>query len=240
MHTATYSQRRSDIEAYFDRTAAEAWRRLTSDAPVSRIRATVRAGRDRMRTTLLDWLPADLSNACILDAGCGTGAFAVEAASRGAHVVAIDIAGTLVDLARARWQETHSAEAGPACFGSIDFRVGDMIDPALGRFDHVVAMDSLIHYAPADMVQMVGKLSALAERSVLFTFAPRTPALSLMHAIGRFFPRQDRAPAIEPVDGGALRRHLAAEPALFGWKLGRTTRIDSQFYTSQAMELQRG
>jgi light-independent protochlorophyllide reductase subunit L len=30
------------------------------DAPVSRIRATVRAGRDRMRATLLDWLPADL------------------------------------------------------------------------------------------------------------------------------------------------------------------------------------
>ncbi len=33
--------------------------------------------------------------------------------------------------------------------GTIDFRVGDMLDPALGRFDHVVAMDSLIHYNAA-------------------------------------------------------------------------------------------
>jgi hypothetical protein len=33
---------------------------LTSDAPVGRIRATVRAGRDRMRATLLSWLPQDL------------------------------------------------------------------------------------------------------------------------------------------------------------------------------------
>jgi hypothetical protein len=35
--------------------------RLTSDAPVNRIRATIRAGRDEMRRTLLDWLPVDLT-----------------------------------------------------------------------------------------------------------------------------------------------------------------------------------
>ena len=56
MATAT-TQRRDEIEHYFDRTAAQAWSRLTSDAPVSGIRATVRAGRDRMRQTLLGFLP---------------------------------------------------------------------------------------------------------------------------------------------------------------------------------------
>ena len=60
MSTDTYTQRRGRIEHYFDRTAADAWARLTSDAPVGRIRATVRAGRDRMRAMLLEWLPADL------------------------------------------------------------------------------------------------------------------------------------------------------------------------------------
>jgi len=49
MHTATYTARRGQLLTYFDRTAAEAWSRLTSDAPVGRIRATVRAGRDRMQ-----------------------------------------------------------------------------------------------------------------------------------------------------------------------------------------------
>src|SRR5215467_12002331 len=102
MNTNTYDLRRAQLETYFDRTAVEAWSRLTSDAPVSRIRATVRAGRDRMRTTLLDWLPRDLSGSRILDAGCGTGALAMEAARRGAHVVAIDVATTLVELARER------------------------------------------------------------------------------------------------------------------------------------------
>lgn len=60
MAPLSYLQRRGEIETYFDRTAAQAWARLTSDAPVGRIRASVRAGRDRMRETLLGWLPADL------------------------------------------------------------------------------------------------------------------------------------------------------------------------------------
>jgi len=49
MNTPAYEQRRSQIEHYFDRTAADAWARLTSNEPVGRIRATVRAGRDTMR-----------------------------------------------------------------------------------------------------------------------------------------------------------------------------------------------
>ena len=50
-----YLQRRGQIEDYFDRTALKAWEQLTSTAPVGRIRATVRAGRERMRAQLLDW-----------------------------------------------------------------------------------------------------------------------------------------------------------------------------------------
>src|SRR5580704_12392132 len=98
----SFQERRGQIETYFDRTAVQAWARLTSDAPVGRIRASVRAGRDRMRATLLSWLPADLDGARVLDAGCGTGALAVEAALRGAQVLAIDLSPTLVDLARER------------------------------------------------------------------------------------------------------------------------------------------
>ena len=50
------------------------WERLTSDAPVSRIRQTVREGRDRMRALMLSRLPEDLRGARVLDAGCGAGA----------------------------------------------------------------------------------------------------------------------------------------------------------------------
>jgi magnesium-protoporphyrin O-methyltransferase len=227
--SATYAQRRGQIETYFDRTAAEAWARLTSDAPVGRIRRTVRAGRDEMRRTLLDWLPADLRGRRVLDAGCGTGAFAVEAARRGAEVVAVDVSPTLVGLARER-----AAEQG---WRGVSFRVGDMLDPGHGRFDHVVAMDSLIHYALPDAARALAGLAARADRSVAFTFAPRTTALAAMHAVGRLFPRGDRAPAVEPVAEARLLGALAVEAGLAGWAHGRSRRVASGFYISQAMEL---
>lgn len=230
MHTLSYQARRGELLTYFDRTAAEAWSRLTSDAPVGRIRATVRAGRDRMRTTLLDWLPADLRGRRLLDAGCGTGALALEAARRGADVVAVDLSPTLVQLA----EERVSAAVGA---GTVRFRVGDMDDPGLGRFDHVVAMDSLIHYEAGDAVQAVAGLAARCEQSILFTFAPRTPALAAMHAVGRLFPRSDRAPAIEPVRVVDLQGRLAAAKGLGSWRLGRGERVQQGFYTSQAQEL---
>jgi magnesium-protoporphyrin O-methyltransferase len=232
MPTASYIARRESLETYFDRTASDAWVKLTSDAPLSRIRATVRAGRERMRATLLNWLPQDLRGSRILDAGCGTGAFALEAAKRGAHAVAIDLSPTLVDLARQRYYGSNLP-------GRVDFLVGDMLDPSLGSFDHVVAMDSLIHYRSADMTGVLARLAPRTKAAILFTFAPKTAALTIMHMAGRLFPRGNRAPAIEPVSHRCLTRLIEAEPALNGWKPARGERIQSGFYTSEAMELTR-
>jgi magnesium-protoporphyrin O-methyltransferase len=232
MQTATYQRTRGQLETYFDRTAADAWARLTSTAPVGRIRATVRAGRDRMRAVLLDSLPLDLRGRRILDAGCGTGALAIEAARRGATVVAIDLSPTLVGIAHERRPEIPGG-------GSVEFRVGDMSDAALGRFDHVVAMDSLIHYRADDIVGVLAGLAARTTHSMVFTFAPQTPPLVVMHAVGRLFPRGNRAPAIVPVSETTLRQRIAGHPQLAGWSCGRTERISSGFYKSQAMELER-
>lgn len=236
MKTSSYAVRRGEIEHYFDRTAMKAWEQLTSTAPVGRIRATVRAGRDRMRQTLLDWLPADLHGRRILDAGCGTGAFAAEAARRGAMVVAIDLSPSLVDVAVRRVAQ-HLDALDHA--GRIDWRSGDFTDPALGEFDHIVAMDSLIHYDADDALRVLKGWAARTRRSMVFTFAPSNPMLATMHAVGRLFPRGDRAPAIEPVAERLLRRKLAHDPALGSWQAGRSERVASGFYTSQALELER-
>ena len=232
MTDSSYLQRRSEIETYFDRTAADAWSRLTSTARVSRIRQTVREGRDRMRRQLLDWLPSDLSGRRVLDAGCGTGAFAVEAAQRGACVVAVDLSPTLIDLAR----ERLPAHVGA---GRIDFRVGDMSAMELGDFDHVVAMDSLIHYDVNDGIRVLAGLAGRVRHSIVFTHAPSTPLLEVMHASGKLFPRGDRSPAIQPVSERRLARLLAAEPALAYWTRARVQRVKSAFYISQAVELTR-
>ena len=56
MPSASYQARRDEIENYFDQNGCSArlGRRLTSDAPVSRIRRTVRRGRDAMRADAVE------------------------------------------------------------------------------------------------------------------------------------------------------------------------------------------
>jgi magnesium-protoporphyrin O-methyltransferase len=227
--SGSYARTRAWLHEYFDRTAAKNWETLTSDAPVSGVRATVRAGRDRMRSLLLSWLPTNLVGARVLDAGCGTGAAAVELARRGADVVAIDLSPTLVEVARER--AAHSTLRG-----NIAFRSGDMLDPALGRFDYVIAMDSLIHYALVDATAALVALAPRVQTGIIWTFAPRTPLLATMHTVGKLFPRGDRAPRIVPTRETELRN--AVGMALSDWRVGRTQIVKSGFYTSQAMELQ--
>ncbi|MEM1300418.1 MAG: magnesium protoporphyrin IX methyltransferase [Pseudomonadota bacterium] len=229
--TDTYSDTRGKLETYFDRTASETWARLTSDAPVSRIRQTVREGRDQMRATMLCRLPAHLEGRRVLDAGCGVGQASVELARRGAEVVAVDISASLLEVARDRTPDAYQHK--------IDFRTGDMLSEDLGRFDHIFAMDSLIHYAPGDIVDALAKLAGRTRHSMVFTVAPRTPLLAAMHTVGKLFPRSDRSPAIQPIAEADLRRRVAGDARFGGWVMPASDRISRGFYISQAMELRK-
>lgn len=233
MSETSYAERRNQLTTYFDQTAAAAWQALTSTDPVGRVRATVRAGRDAMRQTLLDWLPHDLTGQTLFDAGCGTGALSIEAARRGAAVLAIDVAPNLVEVARERAADERFR-------GSIDFRVGDMLADAPSRADHVVAMDSLIHYDANDVHRIVAEFSSRARTSVLFTGAPWNPALGAMHFIGRLIPHgHHRAPAIEPIHIERLMKKIDEDLGSSGWTAAQTRRIKSGFYISQAIALYR-
>lgn len=160
----------------------------------------------------------------------------MQAALRGADVLAIDLSPTLVELARQRLPEELAGGRGP---GRIDFRSGDMLDAALGEFDFVVGMDSLIHYEAPDAVRVLAGLARRTREALLFTYAPSNPLLATMHNLGKFFPRGDRAPSIVPVRGTMLHRLIAQEPQLHGFVPARSVRIASGFYTSQALELAR-
>lgn len=220
--TAGYVATRDRVEDYFDRTATSVWERLTSDAPVSGIRATVRAGRDRMRAMMLAELPADLRGTRVLDAGCGTGAMAVELVARGAQVLAIDISPALIGIAKDR--------AGNA---AIDWRAGDMTDAALGSFDHVVAMDSMIYYTPAEVAAILGGLRGRVSGRIVITLPPRTPLLMAMYRVGKLLPRSDRSPAMVPQSARALRAALTQ--ASVPGTLREAGRVSTGFYKSAAL-----
>ena len=219
----TYEATRAQVETYFDRTATRTWERLTSDAPVSKIRQTVREGRERMRDRLLDGLPADLTGRRILDAGCGTGQLTEILATRGAEVVAIDISPALINIARARLPATLKAQ--------VAFRTGDMLREPDGPFDHVFAMDSLIYYDAAHMRDAV-KTFAGHGATVRFTVAPRTPLLTAMWYAGKVFPKSDRSPTMVPQNTAALTRNLGDVG-----KVRDLGRVNCGFYISHALEV---
>ena len=114
-----------------------------------------------------------------------------------------------------------------------------MLDSSLGEFDYVVAMDSLIHYEGEDIARIVSTLAARTRSAIVFTVAPRTPALTVMHARRKIFPRANRAPSIAPISMPALQRFFDGQQQLASWRLGRVSRIDRGFYISQAVELTR-
>lgn len=220
-----YTATRDRVEDYFDRSATKVWERLTSDAPVSGVRATVRAGRDRMRSLMLAQLPDDLTGLRVLDAGCGTGAAAVEMAARGADVVAVDISPALIEIARKRQPDGLK--------GTIDWRSGDMLDPALGAFDHVIAMDSMIYYGSQDIARLLGALVTRVSGKIVFTLPPRTPLLMAMFRIGKLFPRADRSPQMVPQNVGDVSKAMR-DVALSG-RLTEIERVQSGFYISTVM-----
>ena len=218
---ADYSATRDRVETYFDRTATKVWARLTSDAPVSRIRETVRKGRDQMRSAMMARLPDDLAGARVLDAGCGTGLMTAELAARGADVVAVDISPQLIDIARSRL---------PAALQSkVRFAAGDMLSADHGWFDYVMAMDSLIYYTSPDIAAALDKLGERTAETIVFTVAPRTPFLMTFFTLGKAFPRSDRSPVMIPQAFTTLN-------AATKGRLTKITRVTSGFYISECLE----
>lgn len=219
----SYDRTLSRVETYFDKTATRTWERLTSDAPVSRIRETVRRGRDEMRAKMLAQLPEDLRGARVLDAGCGAGQMTAELAARGADVLAVDISPSLVEIARKRLPIDLA--------GRVTFASGDMLADKLGRFDHVMAMDSLIYYGDADIRNALETLAGRTSGSVVFTVAPRTTLLMGMWYAGKLFPRSDRSPVMIPHSPATLAHGLRG-----AGRIRDLGRIASGFYISQALE----
>ncbi|TCO73560.1 magnesium protoporphyrin IX methyltransferase [Rhodovulum euryhalinum] len=226
--SSSYAKTRERLEHYFDRTASKTWERLTSDAPVSRIRQTVREGRDQMRAGMLARLPDDLTGKRVLDAGCGAGPMTLELVQKGAEVVACDISQSLLDVAKSRIPEKYHRQ--------ITFIAGDMLSDRLGSFDYVMAMDSLIHYKATDIAAALGKLAARTRGKIIFTVAPKTPLLSAMHVAGKLFPRSDRSPRIIPHSEARIANAL--RKAGVKGHLRPVLRVAKGFYISQAMELE--
>ena len=167
----------------------------------------------------------------LYDAGCGPGALAIEAAARGAKVVAVDVSPTLIELA--------SQRVPPELAERIEFGVGDMLTAVKGPFDYVVAMDSLIHYAAADKLDAIGALAGLARHGLLIHLRAAHPG-SGRHARRRAACFRAASTARRPssrLPNSSCATALPPRRPCHGWQTGRTGRVSVGFYISQGLEL---
>ncbi|MDH3420920.1 MAG: methyltransferase domain-containing protein [Gammaproteobacteria bacterium] len=108
----------------------------------------------------------------VLDIGCGTGSTAIHHAPRVAHVLATDISGRMIEIARAkaRAAEVHN----------IDFEVTNVenIDAAPNSYDVILA-HSILHLLPALDRELVRLHQMLKPGGLLISSIP---------CIGDFFP----------------------------------------------------
>jgi 2-polyprenyl-6-hydroxyphenyl methylase/3-demethylubiquinone-9 3-methyltransferase len=112
---------------------------------------------------------ARLTDARVADIGCGGGLLAESLSRHGARVTAIDLAGSMLDVAR-----MHAASAGLV----IDFRqqtVAELAAASLASFDVVCCME-MIEHVP-DPEQLLASLAALLrpDGTLIVSTISRTP-----------------------------------------------------------------
>jgi 2-polyprenyl-6-hydroxyphenyl methylase/3-demethylubiquinone-9 3-methyltransferase len=165
--------------AQFDRMAARWWDADGESRPLHDLNP-VRLDYVRSR--------AQLAGAQALDVGCGGGLLSEPLARAGATVTAIDLAPSLIDVAR-----LHLLESGVA----VDYRLTSVEELARDlpqRFDVVTCMEMLEHVPePASVIESCARLLKPGGRLFLSTLnrTPRAFAAAIVGAehVLRLLPR---------------------------------------------------
>jgi magnesium-protoporphyrin O-methyltransferase len=176
---------KAEVQAYFESTGFERWNRIYSDSEeVNRVQRNIRIGHQKTVDAVLAWLQqqGDLASRSFCDAGCGVGSLSLPLAALGAgSIAASDLSAAMVAEASRR-----ATEAGLAS-ERLSFTASDL-ESLQGRYDTVICLDVFIHYPQAAAEAMVKHLAAMAERQLIFSFAPYTPLLAVLKQIGQLFP----------------------------------------------------
>ncbi len=215
------------VRDYFNSVGFDRWRRIYGEEEVNFVQKDIRKGHAQTVETVLTWLDA-VGDRTICDAGCGVGSLSLPLAQRGAWVFASDISEQMVAEAQRRQHDLLGQSDNP------QFQVCDL-EELTGSYDTVVCLDVMIHYPEPEAVEMLTHLSQLARTQLIFSFAPKTPLLTLLKKIGEFFPGPSKTTRAYQHRESILVERLNQ----LGWTLQRRATIKSQFYFAWILEAQR-
>jgi len=240
------------VKKYFNTSGFERWNKIYGETDeVNKVQLDIRKGHAMTVDKVLAWFDADaaggaasassssssspsspspaIAGRTVCDAGCGTGSLTLPLAERGARVSASDISAAMVGEAERRFRQ--SPAAGKEGVPAPAFEAKDL-ESVGGSFDTVCCLDVMIHYPQDKADAMVGHLASLAERRVVLSFAPYTPALALLKRVGELFPGPAKATR------AYLHREADVEAALAraGFRVTRREMTSTSFYFSRLLE----
>ena len=187
------------------RAEARRWDEIYSDAGSPWARAWDRWTRDNVRRRFARTfeLAGDLTGRSVLDVGCGSGRYLVEALSRGAgRVVGIDLAAEMVETARALVAGRSGADKGG---NRVELWTGDLMAYEPGaRFDLVIA-NGLFDYLDAP-AQALTRIHAWTAGLLVATFPDRRA----LRALPRTLYWRTKGVRIRLYDEGSIRALASA------------------------------
>ncbi len=218
------------VKDYFNSVGFDRWRRIYSQAQVSKVQLDIRTGHQQTVDTVMGWLESDrnLSQITVCDAGCGVGSLSIPLAQAGTRVYASDISEKMVAEGKDIALTVTGNSNNPA------FLVQDL-EKLAGQYHTVICLDVLIHYPDAESPQMIAHLCSLAESRLILSFAPKTRALSLLKKIGGFFPGSSKATRAYLHPESAIVEILAKN----GFQIQRDAMTKTSFYFSRLLEAKR-
>lgn len=201
------------------------------------VQLDIRTGHAQTVEKVLNWMDdygqgsnsGRLDGITVCDAGCGTGSLSIPLALRGAEVYGSDISSAMVGEASARFEKQK--EDGASSAGKTVFEAKDL-ESIEGKYDTVACLDVMIHYPQEKVDSMISHLTSLAKDALIISFAPKTPAYSILKRIGELFPGPSKA----------TRAYLHAEDDVIaaleknGWKITRKEMTATRFYFSRLLE----
>ena len=221
-----------EVLTYFNGTGFERWNRIYSNSDdVNKVQRNIRIGHQKTVDDVISWLKEaeGIAQKTFCDAGCGVGSLSLPLVKLGAAAV------TASDISEAMVAETkRRAELEGLDLTRMTFKISDL-ESLKGSFHTVICLDVFIHYPQKAAEEMVRHLCNLTDQRLIVSFAPYTPLLALLKAIGQFFPGPSKT-----TRAYILREKGIVDAAInCGFRIKRRKLNQAPFYFSQLIEFEK-
>ena len=225
----TKKEEKIEVASYFNGMGFDRWRRIYSDRnDINIVQKNIRIGHQKTVDDVISWIKdsGQIATKTFCDAGCGVGSLTIPLSGLGPKFIqASDISKEMIQETKLRFKKESLG------MSNVKFQVSDL-EAVSGKFNTVICLDVFIHYPQKIAEEMVIHLCNLSEDTLIVSFAPYTPFLSILKRIGQLFPGPSKTTRAYTLK----ERGIIAAANLSGFKVVKSKLNQAPFYFSKLIE----